>query len=239
MDKTNLLKPTRIIAIVLIVGALALYWWISGGKQVEETRIYSPEENVKYAIQTYLKEEYWPDEYQVERNDLYHMKGFGSLYADNYGMWWRNGEDIVIQVIVGDELGESYKPIGFRIYIQIVGKTGMGYELAEKFVKNIPTEGWEQSELVEHPKIYLKEKSRIASVIWEDEEKQFLLNTEYKKYWEKENHDAFSEREIDELTDVILLVSYPEDQLFHGKLKEFQEADFFMYGTSQPDWPEE
>lgn len=238
MDKTNLLKPTRIIAIVLIVGAFTLYWWISGGKQVEETRIYSPEENVKYAIQTYLKEEYWPDEYQVERNDLYHMKGFGSLYADNYGMWWRKGEDIVIQAIVGDELSESYKPIGFRIYIQIVGKAGMGYELAERFVENVPTDGWKSSELVEHS-ITSMEQSQIASVIWEVGEKQFLLNTEYVKEREKRTEDAFPGRKIDELTHVVMIVSYPEDQLFHGELKGFQEADFFMYGRSRPDWPKE
>lgn len=238
MDKINLLKPARIIAVVLVIGAIALYWWMSGGKQTEESRTYSPEENIKYAIQTYLQEEYWPSEYQVERNDLYHMKGFGSLYADNYGMWWRKGDDIVMQAIIGDELGESYKPVGFRFYIQIVGKAGMGYELAQKFVRNIPTNAWKQSEVVKHPTTSMQQ-SQIASVIWEEGKTQFLLNTEYIKEKEKGEQDAFPGREIDELTHVILLVSYPEDGLFYGELEEFQEADFFIYGTPSPDWPEE
>lgn len=227
MTIKSFLKDRAIIIVIVAITLIYFNWgWLVSSFSPADQTVYSAILNVQRYVETYIKEEYWPDEYRADKNDVFDIQGFGRRNADNYGMSWEK-DGMVLVIAVGDEKGESEKPIGFFMHINIEGKQPLGLELASRFIKNIPQEGWKHSELKEG--FGMTSKSQISSVVWREGNTSLITETEY--VWYADTRTGFlPNKEVREITTVDLRISTPNDPIEHGDLSDYQSRRLKIHG---------
>ena len=227
MTIKSFLKDRAIIIVIVAITLIYFNWgWLASRFSPTDQTAYSPILNVQRYIETYVKEEYLPDEYKADKNDWFDIQGFGRRFADNYGMSWEMG-DMLFAIAVGDEKGESEKPIGFFMHINIEGKQALGPELASQFVKNVPQEGWKHNELKES--FGGTDKSQISSVVWEEGSTSLIAETKYMWYANAQT-GLLPNKEVYEMTYVNVRASTPNDPIEHGDLSDYQSRRLRIYG---------
>lgn len=230
INKTSIariLKDRIVIVVIVLATAIFFNWgWLISHFNFSNQITYSPVTNVQQYIETYVKEEYWPDEYKADKNDWFDIQGFGRRLADNYGMSW--GKDgMIFAIAIGDEKGESEKPIGFFMHINIEGKQSLGVDLANRFLKDVPQERWKYSKLKED--FWFTDKTQIASVVWKKGSDSLIVETTY-QWYAKPQTGFLPDKAVTEMSYITLRLSTPKDQIGNGDLNDYQSRRLRIYG---------
>jgi len=171
-----------------------------------------------------LKEDFWPQEYNVvkDESDLVRL-GFGRRYALNYSTSWSK-RDSYFLVFVGYDKNQPDQFIGYTLNIYVRGVTPKGRDMAQIFLKDVPTQGWIRSE----PRVHDRFTSEVSNILWKEGRNKLYLSVLSLSYKEPEP-GFFPDESVKEVTGIRLRIYTPENWAYNSP-EEFQQADHSIYG---------
>lgn len=245
MPKKKLLLLVLVIILLSALGGVLL--WLNFNEKFNQIttlneKSLTPELALQKIIQREIKQEFWPEKYEViteAANKDIPALGLGRRFANNYAMEWFQTSDVYFLVIVGFDKKKINRLNGYSLNIVIKGDDNKGYAAAERYLKRVLENGWRYGK----PKTEGKITHEISSILLQEnlseryirvrfvssgEEKLSIVDTSHglpevvSKLFANTNKVP---KEYVFIHDVTFLSNHPR----FGILKEVQELDHSSY----------